>query len=81
MSGLTFQLQSGIHKRAVKIDSLKISLRDLRAEAFKFIQEACSFTDDTPQADWAIIAYGVKVYLSKPQASVAGSSLNENLSF
>ncbi|PIO63551.1 hypothetical protein TELCIR_14845, partial [Teladorsagia circumcincta] len=39
MNGLTFQLQSGIHKRALTIDSPEISLRDLRAEAYKFIQD------------------------------------------
>ncbi|VDL77649.1 unnamed protein product [Nippostrongylus brasiliensis] len=39
MSGLTFQLQSGIHKRALAIESPEISLRDLRAEAYKFIQD------------------------------------------
>ncbi|KAK5986632.1 hypothetical protein GCK32_019020 [Trichostrongylus colubriformis] len=39
MNGLTFQLQSGIHKRALTIDSPEISLRDLRAEAYKFIKD------------------------------------------
>ncbi|CAJ0592017.1 unnamed protein product [Cylicocyclus nassatus] len=39
MNGLTFQLQSGIHKRTLTIDSPEISLRDLRSEAFKFIQD------------------------------------------
>ncbi|WKY10761.1 hypothetical protein Q1695_002821 [Nippostrongylus brasiliensis] len=44
MSGLTFQLQSGIHKRALAIESPEISLRDLRAEAYKFIQDTnCNF--------------------------------------
>ncbi|WKY10759.1 hypothetical protein Q1695_002821 [Nippostrongylus brasiliensis] len=31
--------QSGIHKRALAIESPEISLRDLRAEAYKFIQD------------------------------------------
>ncbi|KIH53366.1 hypothetical protein ANCDUO_16509, partial [Ancylostoma duodenale] len=39
MNGLTFQLQSGIHKRTLTIDSPEISLRDLRSEAYKFIQD------------------------------------------
>ncbi|XGW03638.1 hypothetical protein V3C99_015092 [Haemonchus contortus] len=44
MTGLTFHLQSGIHKRALTIDSPEISLRDLREEAYKFIQE--TYKDD-----------------------------------
>ncbi|CAD6199328.1 unnamed protein product [Caenorhabditis auriculariae] len=39
MSGLTFQLQSGIHKKTLNWDTLEISLRDLRSEAWKFIQD------------------------------------------
>ncbi|KAK6754572.1 hypothetical protein RB195_013519 [Necator americanus] len=39
MNGLTFQLQSGIHKRTLTVDSPEISLRDLRSEGYKFIQD------------------------------------------
>ncbi|CAB3398740.1 unnamed protein product [Caenorhabditis bovis] len=39
MSGLTFQLQSGIHKKTITADSIEISLRDLRNEAFEFLKE------------------------------------------
>ncbi|CAI2352664.1 unnamed protein product [Caenorhabditis sp. 36 PRJEB53466] len=39
MSGLTFQLQSGIHKKAISVEANEIALRDLRNEAFQFIKE------------------------------------------
>uniref|UniRef100_A0A8R1DHB3 Serine/threonine-protein kinase D1-3-like ubiquitin-like domain-containing protein n=1 Tax=Caenorhabditis japonica TaxID=281687 RepID=A0A8R1DHB3_CAEJA len=39
MSGLTFQLQSGIHKKSISVEGLEIALRDLRNEAFQFIKE------------------------------------------
>ncbi|CAI5450505.1 unnamed protein product [Caenorhabditis angaria] len=39
MSGLCFQLQSGIHKKQINVDASEISLRDLRNESFDFIKE------------------------------------------
>ncbi|PAV60497.1 hypothetical protein WR25_25511 [Diploscapter pachys] len=39
MSGLSFQLQSGIHKRSITVDASEISPRDLRNEAYQFIQK------------------------------------------
>ncbi|EFO95117.1 hypothetical protein CRE_08646 [Caenorhabditis remanei] len=39
MSGLTFQLQSGIHKKSVAVEANEIALRDLRHEAFQFVKE------------------------------------------
>ena len=43
MSGLTFQLQSGIHKKSVAVEANEIALRDLRHEAFQFVKEIVSF--------------------------------------
>lgn len=42
MSGLSFQLQTGVRRRPVNVDSQEISLRDLREEALKFIRETAS---------------------------------------
>ncbi|EGT43942.1 hypothetical protein CAEBREN_25230 [Caenorhabditis brenneri] len=39
MSGLTFQLQSGIHKKSIAVEGNEIALRDLRNEAFSFVKE------------------------------------------
>ncbi|KAH7730275.1 serine/threonine-protein kinase D1 [Aphelenchoides avenae] len=39
MSGLSFQLQSGVAKENVTVESMEISLRDLREEAVKFIKK------------------------------------------
>uniref|UniRef100_A0A1I7U9Z6 NR LBD domain-containing protein n=1 Tax=Caenorhabditis tropicalis TaxID=1561998 RepID=A0A1I7U9Z6_9PELO len=39
MSGLTFQLQSGIHKKSIAVEANEIALRDLRNEAFSFVKE------------------------------------------
>lgn len=39
MSGLSFQLQSGIHKKSIAVEGNEIALRDLRHEAFQFVKE------------------------------------------
>ncbi|ULT91863.1 hypothetical protein L3Y34_009511 [Caenorhabditis briggsae] len=39
MSGLSFQLQSGIHKKSIAVEGNEIALRDLRNEAFQFVKE------------------------------------------
>lgn len=39
MSGLSFQLQSGVAKETVTVESQEISLRDLREEAVRFIKK------------------------------------------
>ncbi|CAJ0582176.1 unnamed protein product, partial [Mesorhabditis spiculigera] len=46
MSGLSFQLQSGLNRKTVTVDGQEISLRDLRNEAFRFLVE--SNPNDSP---------------------------------
>lgn len=40
MSGLTFQMQSGVVKETINVEGQEISVRDLREQAVNFIKKA-----------------------------------------